>query len=205
VNVVSNSSGCPAGFETPAGSVSGTSCNALTPFSNKYAYVSAPTLSASACAPKLIQAVAEPVWQIAARACVGGSASGACGNGELCVPKPADGWKLCVYQSGSAVCPAGYPEKQFLYDGLVDNRTCSACTCGAPQGSCTGYTWLFTATQCNFLSAPYQKVEFLTCTGPLSAASAKLEATGSASCAPGTSIVQGALELQNPRTFCCAP
>jgi hypothetical protein len=82
-------------------------------------------------------------WQTFARACDGKGWT----MGELsqiiCIP-PDDptppGFSLCVFQNGERDCPNEVPgnvftERHVFYQGVKDDRECSACSCGPPTGS----------------------------------------------------------------------
>jgi hypothetical protein len=64
---------------------------------------------------------------------------------SVCIsdPLPA-GFKACIFYDGERACPDDEPgdvftEQHVFYNGIKDDRQCSACTCGAPTGSaCTG-------------------------------------------------------------------
>jgi hypothetical protein len=74
-------------------------------------------------------------------ACSGATAGGGCAGGQ-CLPIPSaplEG-KLCVFRAGDVACPGGYTaNRRVYYQSITDNRTCTACGCGAPQ--CTGRLW----------------------------------------------------------------
>jgi hypothetical protein len=60
---------------------------------------------------------------------------------STCLPKEpvAPGFAFCIFLEGEKDCPT-YPDNVFterhvFYQGVEDNRQCSACTCGAPTGS----------------------------------------------------------------------
>lgn len=58
-----------------------------------------------------------------------------CAEGELCGPDTDA--PLCVWAEGEQSCPDGFDDRSLLYSGFVDTRDCTACTCGAPEGTCT--------------------------------------------------------------------
>lgn len=69
--------------------------------------------------------------------------AGCTGVGEACAPLPGTPFAqtLCIYRSGNRTCDtlAPFTEKRTGYDGIVDTRDCTNCTCSAPQGAtCSG-------------------------------------------------------------------
>ncbi|MDC3979982.1 hypothetical protein [Polyangium jinanense] len=76
-----------------------------------------------------------PSWGLVARVCEG-SAFGACASDEHCVPTAPTGFRQCVQREGLHDCAAeGYSEQFTFYEGFSDERVCTACSCGAPEGS----------------------------------------------------------------------
>jgi hypothetical protein len=127
---------------------------------------------------------------------------------------------LCIFQNGENPCPTNpdniFTEQHVFYQGVQDNRQCSACTCGAPTGSaCTAAISIY-------------KGNDLTCSGPalvaipVSSQSPTCldiqlpgQALGSKSagpttylpgtCPPGGGEVSGIAIPTNPATLCCRP
>lgn len=66
------------------------------------------------------------------------------------MPKHVEGFRQCVEQEGIHDCPVDvYTEQFLLYDDFVDERICSACSCGAPQGSvCAADVQMFADATC---------------------------------------------------------
>lgn len=68
------------------------------------------------------------------------------------------GFALYIARDGERTCPSDpnnvFTERHVFYQGVEDNRQCSACTCGAPTGS-----------TCTATIAIYKGAD-LTCTGP---------------------------------------
>jgi hypothetical protein len=44
---------------------------------------------------------------------------------------------MCVTHDGDMACPAGYPNKHTLSNGVSDTRACSACSCNVATAPCT--------------------------------------------------------------------
>ncbi len=77
-----------------------------------------------------------------------------CFPGDLLPP----GFALCIIRDGEHACPAdpknSFTERHVFYQGVQDDRQCSACSCGAPTGSaCTATISIY-------------KGNDLTCSGP---------------------------------------
>lgn len=62
-----------------------------------------------------------------------------CGDG-LCVPQPAAPYDsdVCIWAEGDLECPAGFDDRTVYHSDFTDTRSCSACSCGGPSGSCEG-------------------------------------------------------------------
>ena len=141
---------------------------------------------------------------------------------SICLPPdpPPPGFALCIVHEGEKACPTHpdniFTEQHVFYEGVQDDRQCSACTCGAPTGSiCTAVISIY-------------KGNDLTCSGPAldqktvsSEKSACLDiaplgqALGSKSAGPTTYLPgmcpsgggdgSGVATPTNPTTFCCRP
>jgi hypothetical protein len=79
---------------------------------------------------------------------------------SICLPPdpPPPGFALCIFSDRERACPTFqgnlFTERHVFYQGVQDNRECSACTCGAPTGSaCTAAISIY-------------KGNDLTCSGP---------------------------------------
>ena len=82
-------------------------------------------------------------WTSNAEVCASSSVPPSCGTAGVCLPGAASNLRYCVYQSGDVPCPSGsaYTTPQLVYGGVSDDRSCTACTCGAPGGQCSGGTY----------------------------------------------------------------
>lgn len=93
-------------------------------------------------------------WLEGALACRAKDLEGACATTpEHCVNPLPDGWLRCVARTGKHdVCPDNYNDfaPRFVYqDNPIDDRGCSACTCGTPKdGICTGSLRLYADSLC---------------------------------------------------------
>jgi hypothetical protein len=67
------------------------------------------------------------------------------------------GFKACIFYDGERACPNDDPgntftEQHIFYQGVKDDRQCSACTCGAPTGSvCTAAISIYKDATCSAL------------------------------------------------------
>ena len=112
------------------------------------------TVNESDCLPIEQPNVTPPPWGTFALACSWKSIAPGCPvSGDVCAPiAPEPEFKQCVSQTGNPSvlhCPATYPEKSVFYDDFVDNRFCTPCKCGSPEGgTCVGSIGLFTDAAC---------------------------------------------------------
>lgn len=167
------------------------------------------------------QVDAAPVaWPAAARACLGtGDGAGVCDVDSLCVPRPAfDAFGPCIVRDGAHMCQPPYTTDATSYfDGTYeDTRSCSACTCGDPQGgtcqcqsppcgvhlhygtSCggTGDAWLPEGGSCDTINTSFSNLAIIHVGSVL---------TNPGSCAPNQPTPTGAVTPTGTRTVCCMP
>ena len=72
-------------------------------------------------------------------------------TGERCMRDLPPPWLHCVALQGDHACPGNYTYARYLMFGEmpVDDRGCSACTCGAPEeGLCTAKLHLYKDAAC---------------------------------------------------------
>ena len=93
-------------------------------------------------------------WLDGALACGAKDLEGTCATTpEHCVERLPDGWLHCLARSGKHdVCPDNYNQygpRLFYGDKPIDDRGCSACTCGMPKDSiCIGSFRLYSDSTC---------------------------------------------------------
>jgi hypothetical protein len=102
--------------------------------------------SSGSCAPDAGAQVAAPTWAGLVRLCgsSGTPAPGGCNAGEVCAAASDPAFEpttYCITQTGTWTCPVGYAAPRTYYDGFVDTRGCTPCTCGSPHATCTGGTF----------------------------------------------------------------
>lgn len=154
-----------------------------------------------------------PSWGLFARRCEG-SAFGQCSPAEHCAPALVDGFRQCVEQPGVHECPeTEYTERILLYEDFVDDRTCAACTCGAPVDSyCQGWIGVYSDAACGASVVTGN----LWSEGPTCLdVTPHGQAIGSKVAAepvyhPGTceahgGELEGSVALDGPLTLCCLP
>lgn len=105
------------------------------------------------CAPQPSIAVAPTTWSRTLQLCGIEVASSGCGSTELCVPVPDDAAAVgpCVMRPGEHACPPEFPLAHVGWTGTLDDRTCSACECIAPDipPSCSATVRLSAQPDCN--------------------------------------------------------
>lgn len=97
----------------------------------------------------------DPVWGRTALECKIEPLSGeSCAIGDVCAPKPPEGFALCLYAKGEQpTCPAEYPARMVFYQGVQDERGCEACQCSPPAGAdCMAIFQVFADTACSSLA-----------------------------------------------------
>jgi hypothetical protein len=147
-----------------------------------------------------------------AQGCAGGTASGTCASG-LCVPTTSS---RCVWQAGQPTCPNGYPHATVIFDGIIDGRGCTACTCSvAGTGTCQPTVQLYGASDCSggvIGSTTLSGVGPNCQNDPSCFAGAMISgamisvggAPGAATCgAPSGGAPTGQASGSNPTTVCC--
>lgn len=149
-----------------------------------------------------------------------------CANaGEVCVPKVPSSFAqgVCVYREGDHACPdQTYANKVLLYRNAVDDRACSACTCGDATGnlSCEGFLRQFPNDDCTEATPTVSESlrltwgqpstcgdvsNFIPPAGVPQGVSLEVEVSGlaQASCAPSGGQPTGQVKGSDPVTICC--
>lgn len=170
----------------------------------------------AACAPT--QAVIPKIvtWEFAAYGCGLSTNNGTCSDiDQVCAPKPpfAVGFSLCVSRQGNdplVECPPGYLPGGVFYLSGDDERGCSPCECGEPQGdSCASFVSLYSDDAC---AAPAGSVKALS-SGPMCVSIPDSSTLGSkqaspptytpGTCQPSGGQPTGSVKANDPWTFCC--
>jgi hypothetical protein len=130
---------CGGSYSLPYDLCVTTGCSGMNPGS--VIMTPPPVAFAGSCTPQPSSTIPPTTWSTTARACGTTPVDGVCSGGGVCVPTPPSPFaKVCIYQAGTAACPAGsYSVGSVFYGGVSDSRACSGCSCGSPAGaSCTG-------------------------------------------------------------------
>ncbi len=71
--------------------------------------------------------------------------------GLVCAPPAPQEFKQCIWIEGDAMCPtpSPYTERTVRYEDFEDDRACSECTCGSPDGVCEGPIIGFSNSNCS--------------------------------------------------------
>jgi len=140
------------------------------------------------------------------RTCALPKVGAGCAAGQVCVPKAANGFAMCVSKPGSLACPGAFPGMLHAGTTVNDTRACGTCTCTASP--CTGELHLFDSKDCSTAerlkvtaSAPPGACGQLTNTA-FQARGYTTTVTGG--CVPaGIPQGAGALTLSDETTICC--
>jgi hypothetical protein len=141
---------------------------------------------------------------------------GACDDFTECIGNTPPGYRLCFVAHGSdasLACREGWSDRHTGWKVAEEQRTCSPCTCGEPQGGdCKVRAQAYADEACGDLSVTLilSSTEAAKCTDLMSGT-----ALGSKTveplvqepgvCEPGVSEVVGAPLTNEPVTFCCQP
>lgn len=170
-----------------------------------------PPPSPPTCSPTTAQKPwPEPGWQTLTVLCGATDTRGDCGDGAQCVPRaPAPMHEgTCVFRPGLHSCPGGpWSAREVLFEAWTDERTCSTCSCGAPDlGSCAPSVELFTDDAC---TAPHPAGLLDDACAPMQGyapRSARREAGSTdlqIACEASGGEPGGSVEAVDPITLCC--
>jgi hypothetical protein len=157
-----------------------------------------------------------PSWDYGVQACGAMPEAGACelpaGEGS-CLADPHDGFEqaACVYKTGDAACPVGYPTQWKVFAGYDDQRTCSACGCApGDDQNCEYFGAVFGGETC-YEGAP--SVEIDSVDGCVSAETLPEGASSFAAdsdpnnlieCDPSGGAPSGSVIPKEQTTICCS-
>lgn len=135
-------------------------------------------------------------------------------------PLPS-GFKLCIFYDGESACPDDLPgnvftEQHIFYQGVEDDRQCSACSCGSPTGSaCTAVLSIYKGNDltCNgvtFAQIPISSAGPVCTDIALPGQSLGSKSAGPPTYLPGTCPPMGgdgsgSAIKTHPATLCCRP
>ena len=167
----------------------------------------APT-SQGSCAANPSKTVPQIQWSNSQAAC-GYSAKdddGGCAAGSQCVKMPSSSFdaKPCIAQAGDVACPgAPYTNKTTVMTTIADDRSCSACTCGASGGACSATITAYPSGGCTGTPITAQ---VNVCTAEAANAMSLYVnsiSTTPAACTPSSSTPTGSATAGTPVTVCC--
>jgi hypothetical protein len=205
----------------------GTTCQSIPPPPLPGGCRARPPLAQGSCTPVATTVASDPAytWAPTGTACLTGD-GGYCtansgGAPAQCVPRPPAGAAgPCIAASGPtpAACPAPYTLLQIFGDGTAtDQRTCTACTCGALANATCGCANgqqcgidVFAGDGCGDASTMFLPVVMNTCISTtldnIASASAHaigLQVTAHGGCQPSESTVTGEIVPHTWITVCC--
>ncbi|MEZ4298443.1 MAG: hypothetical protein R3B70_26060 [Polyangiaceae bacterium] len=148
--------------------------------------------------------------------CLGGNGTGEeDAEGFVCVPVPGD-LLACVSffhsdPEDKVECPAFYNERHEMFRNAEDHRTCTPCSCGAPEGGeCAMTVGVFADSMCSdlvnksvVLSGDEPACHDIPSGVALGGKEAEVKATFSGTCAPSGGKPFGTVEPIRRVTLCC--
>ena len=183
--------------------------NCVPHFSSSEAFsASVPTLDTAGgtCAVSDGETVSPAGWENNLRLCEAQVDADGCDGERPCVDTPSEYYgQLCVYVEGEATCPnEGWEVQEVAYEGIDDDRSCTSCSCGDPQGSCGGTVHL-TETGCGAGSFLTDTVDVGACADANTSAATHAQYTPQidAACAPIGGEAQGEAAGAGMVTLCC--
>jgi len=185
--------------------------------SGRYWEVADPGVSGGSCTPSASVEIADVAWNSQSTVCGGATLdSGSCIADQLCVSQPAADFesRLCVWQVGDLECPAGsYSDRFTRHASFEDDRNCSTCTCGDPEGECSGTVQLYGQSNCTPLGGAGISATVdiggdcergvTTSSHIVESARAGSLTVSNVACEPSVGTAIGEAEPDDPYTLCC--
>jgi hypothetical protein len=134
---------------------------------------------------------------------------GGCAPAQVCAPRLPPGFeaRLCIHASGDLPCPAPYTGSRRVYhDAFMDDRHCTTCGCGAPDGvSCGGTVSFFADKGCSTRPEQMVPVPSKSCVNveKAHAGTQYSPAFSGGSCPASGGAPSGGCKPQLPTTVCC--
>ena len=188
-------------------------CTTATYCSPQTSFRATMTTDAGSCVPSggTLRAAS---WKSSMTACAfEAPGSGTCPAGEVCAPKSAGAVdaKTCITKASDEPCPPGpYTERSIYYGALTDTRSCEACSCSAPNvtcsaptitlykdGACANALTTMTTETCKAYNAIMDPNGSVKITTP--------STVTSGGCTPSGGAVTGTVTAEQPTTVCCLP
>lgn len=158
----------------------------------------------------------EPVKHQIAREYVSASTGQTCDSTSNCIVPPPGGYQLCLVANEVEValpCPNGWTDRRTGWREVIDMRSCSACTCGPPDGaSCSVRASVYADDTCadergsiTSWSADASQCVDLAVGTALGSKKAEILSYEPGTCAPSLSEPLGEVQFAHPVTYCCVP
>lgn len=140
----------------------------------------------------------------------------ACDSTSNCIAPPPDSYQLCLVANEVEValpCPEGWTDRRAGWRVVTNARTCSACTCGVPEGaSCTVRASVYVDDACTdergnvmLASTDAGQCIDLPIGTALGSKTAEVVSYQPGACIPSTSELLGEVKVEHPVTYCCVP
>jgi hypothetical protein len=141
---------------------------------------------------------------------------GTCDLVNVCLLPPPPGYRLCrvAYGLGALLsCPKDWSDRHDGWTKVEEQRVCSACNCGAPQGgACSVRVRAYAEESCTneqgslvLPSTEAAKCVDLPVGTALASQTAEVLLSEPGTCEPGGGEVIGAPYTGTPVTYCCVP
>ena len=160
----------------------------------------------SECTPAGTPTLDPATWSASAIFCLADRVGGGCGAGKACVPAEVPTW--CTLGDGG--CSPDYAnDRGTWYEGVDDQRACSACQCGLGTADCSAsYIGVYSDGGCGTAPTPLPSVQVQgdACGlsfGPQSARIIGNPVPGSGSCEPNN-FMTGYATPTSGHHACCA-
>lgn len=160
----------------------------------------------SECTPSGTPTLDPTTWGASAVFCLADRTGGGCGAGKVCVPAEVPTW--CTLGDGG--CGADYTnDRGTWYEGVDDQRECSACQCGLGTADCSAsYIGVYSDGGCGTtpLQLPSVQDQGDACGLAFAPKSARIignPVPGSGSCEPNN-FMSGYATPTNGHKACCA-
>ncbi|HEY0463298.1 MAG TPA: hypothetical protein VGC79_03775, partial [Polyangiaceae bacterium] len=143
-------------------------------------------------------------WTTDSKFCTASVMGGGCSGGDVCVPRNTSS-SACALQPGDQACPSLFPNKQLVYGGFTDGRTCS-CACEGAGGGCDALrlkVWS-SATDCSAANAG--DAGLMGCKTGQSYGQFVYTLTGAPSgptTCTASNVLTGTLTTKDTQTLCC--
>lgn len=152
-------------------------------------------------------------WYRSGKACSGSIQEDTCIAPKTCVPaEEKRSFSQCILYlgEGEVTCPPDYPVNVVLYDDMRDERRCTPCECGPPEGgTCSLMLLSFQDEECSeLLTAGVASGKRPGCLSPVPGVQPKSmkavwHVNNPGRCEPRGGEVNGKIILTGPSTFCC--